>query len=514
MSQGDEETRRIDWMTLKEKGNKAFKERNFEEAIALYSDAITQKADEAVLYSNRSACHLEIGDNAAAEADALKAIELEASFLRGYMRLHTALCNMGRFDEAAARGKKGLEAAGPSAAAGDVMQLKQKIRQALEAHEALQGFAELRERGNFETAAERLKGPLKNFPRCHHLVFPFAEATAMSDPDAADKALRGVQSSSSIETDLNYLFGMVYYYRGQDGFAKAQTILRETLGWDPEHEKAKSLLKQLRLIESHKEAGNNAFKQKENENAIKEYTAAIDIDPTNLKMAATLRGNRGAAKMAQKDYLGALLDCNFAINNGITTGKMYARRSRIKTELELMEEALGDMQKAADLDRSFAGELRQLQTRCRSAKKKNYYRSLELSRNEADAKTIKKAYMRLCLKWHPDKWSHSTAEEKEIAELQFKEVTEAYEVLSDPQKKYKYDNGLDDNTVNMGGHGSPFGYQSSPFGNSGGRPRGGFGGAQNSPFSFFPGMAQGFSFGGTGGGRHADPRFSAGGFEF
>ena len=56
-----------------------------------------------------------------------------------------------------------------------------------------------------------------------------------------------------------------------------------------------------------------------------------------------------------------------------------------------------------------------------------------MSKESSDA-DIKKAYRKLALKWHPDKNS-DTEENKVKAERMFKEVNEAYAVLSDPQKR-------------------------------------------------------------------------------
>ena len=58
---------------------------------------------------------------------------------------------------------------------------------------------------------------------------------------------------------------------------------------------------------------------------------------------------------------------------------------------------------------------------------------LGVSKEASDA-DIKKAYRKLALKWHPDKNS-DTEENKVKAERMFKEVNEAYAVLSDPQKR-------------------------------------------------------------------------------
>lgn len=65
----------------------------------------------------------------------------------------------------------------------------------------------------------------------------------------------------------------------------------------------------------------------------------------------------------------------------------------------------------------------------------DYYEVLGIAR-EASPDEVKKAYRRLALKWHPDR--HPEAERAE-AEAEFKRISEAYEVVSDPEKRERYD---------------------------------------------------------------------------
>jgi molecular chaperone DnaJ len=65
---------------------------------------------------------------------------------------------------------------------------------------------------------------------------------------------------------------------------------------------------------------------------------------------------------------------------------------------------------------------------------RDYYEVLGVPR-DADEKTIKNAFRELALKYHPDRNKEPGAEEK------FKEIAEAYAVLSDPQKRASYDSG-------------------------------------------------------------------------
>src|SRR5207248_852567 len=67
--------------------------------------------------------------------------------------------------------------------------------------------------------------------------------------------------------------------------------------------------------------------------------------------------------------------------------------------------------------------------------KRDYYEVLSVTRTANDEE-IKRAYRRLAMKFHPDR---NDGEGKHEAEIKFKECAEAYEVLSDPEKRRRYD---------------------------------------------------------------------------
>ena len=111
------------------------------------------------------------------------------------------------------------------------------------------------------------------------------------------------------------------------------------------------------------------------------------------------------------------------------------------------------------------------------ADKRDYYEVLGLQKGASD-NDIKKAFRKMAMKYHPDKNPGD-----KVAEEKFKEINEAYAVLSDPEKKEKYDRfghaGVDPNSGFGGGAGG----------------FGGFGGFEDI-FDMFGG-----AFGGFGGGR-------------
>jgi DnaJ-class molecular chaperone len=119
--------------------------------------------------------------------------------------------------------------------------------------------------------------------------------------------------------------------------------------------------------------------------------------------------------------------------------------------------------------------------------KRDYYDILGVKKTASDAE-LKSAYRKLALQWHPDRNKAPDAEAK------FKEINEAYQVLSDPKKKSSYDqfgHSAFDQGMGGGSQGNPFGgfqggggpfsYSYSTSSGGGQNPFGGF----SDPFEIF-----------------------------
>jgi DnaJ-class molecular chaperone len=93
------------------------------------------------------------------------------------------------------------------------------------------------------------------------------------------------------------------------------------------------------------------------------------------------------------------------------------------------------------------------------ASKSDYYDILGVSKTASPA-DLKKAYRKQALEWHPDRHQ---GEDKVAAEKRFKEINEAYQILSDPQKKAAYDQYGHDAFTPGGTGGNPFAGRGNPF---------------------------------------------------
>ena len=121
--------------------------------------------------------------------------------------------------------------------------------------------------------------------------------------------------------------------------------------------------------------------------------------------------------------------------------------------MEKFQEAVHEYTKVKEIAPQTPGireKVKSAQIELKKSKRKDYYKILELSKDAGESE-IKKAYRLMAVKWHPDKHQQAGEEAMQEAERKFKDVGEAYSVLSDPQKKQQYDQGMDLEEINQGG---------------------------------------------------------------
>ncbi|XP_042474633.1 hsp70-Hsp90 organizing protein-like [Zingiber officinale] len=302
----------------KAKGNKAFADGRFDDAIRHFSEAIDLAPGNHVLYSNRSAAYASLQNYHAALKDAQKTVQLKSDWPKGYSRLGAAYLGLGDAEQAVAAYEKGL-AIDPSS-------------------EALKsGLADAR------TSAARSRGPS---PQGASLFAKIFQGTEIWTKLPADPTTRGylhqpdfLRMIMDIQKNPNNL----NMYLSDPRMMQAVGVLLnvkmkgptdEMVTESPEPPQARSQpepaepepqpepmelpeeakeAKQTKAeAQKEKEAGNAACKKNDFETAIQHYTLAMELDDGDISYLT----NRAAVYLEKGKYEECIKDCDKAVERG------------------------------------------------------------------------------------------------------------------------------------------------------------------------------------------------------
>ena len=299
----------------KEKGNALVKEKKYKEALDCYSKSIEIDPNDPILYSNRSAMHLNLNEYDQALTDAEKAISLKPEYAKAYLRKGKALEGQQKFKEALDTYKLGLE--------------KDK-----ENAQLLQASQELE---------SNLNNPfLKNYPK---LFTDPRTAGMMRDPqfkNLVDFAMKDqkiliqmIQTDPRFMTVFSVLTGIDMEKMNEDVQKHAEERKKEEEKKKKEEEEKKKKeeeekkkkeeedkynamsVEEKKEVDDHKRAdeikakGNEEYKKKNFDGAIKFYQEAIDIYPKEMVYYL----NQAKCYMEKKDYDKAIELCKHVCEN-------------------------------------------------------------------------------------------------------------------------------------------------------------------------------------------------------
>lgn len=246
-------------------------------------------------------------------------------------------------------------------------------------------------------------------------------------------------------------------YSGRE--AVGERLLRECMSQDPDNKEAANALRMIKTAAKKKEEANTVFKNNEFESAIKLFDEAVALDPLNLNYNSILLHNKAIALTKLKKDNEAMKALNLCIKMQPKYAKALARRGDLKVAMKQFDEAVPDFAAAKEIDPSIKDietKLKYAQQETKKAKKKaDYYEVLGVKK-DATEKEIKAAYRKKALEYHPDR-NNDSQEQKDMAAKKFKEVGEAYAILSDPQKRKQHDMGANADDINSG-HGGMGGF--------------------------------------------------------
>jgi DnaJ family protein C protein 3 len=244
------------------------------------------------------------------------------------------------------------------------------------------------------------------------------------------------------------LRGLAYMYLGDHDLAKRH--FGEALKYDPDHSPSRKAFNKLKDLDRKRQRATKALESQDFAGAVEAYTAALAVDPQHRQVNKQLQ--LGLCKVQQQMGKAeeAVLACQAAL---AIDGQWYEAAKELVRALLSAKRHDEAVVKARELlqQNQQDGEMHQLYAEAekqqKMAKRKDYYKILGVDQS-ASTRDVKSAYRRLAQQYHPDKVS---ASEKEASEAKFRDIAEAYEVLSDDEKRGAYDRG-DDLEQQMGGN--------------------------------------------------------------
>ncbi|KFO28527.1 DnaJ like protein subfamily C member 7 [Fukomys damarensis] len=493
--------------SFKEQGNAYYAKKDYHEAYNYYTKAIDMRPKNASYYGNRAATLMMLGRFREALADAQQSVRLDDGFVRGHLREGKCHLSLGNAMAACRSFQRALELDHRNT------QAQQEFKNANAVME-YEKIAETDfEKRDFRKVVFCMDRALEFAPACHRFKILKAECLAMLGryPEAQSVA-SDILRLDSTNADALYVRGLCLYY--EDCIEKAVQFFVQALRMAPDHEKACVACRNAKALKAKKEDGNKAFKDGNYKLAHELYTEALAIDPNNIKTNAKLYCNRGTVnskglpssgrvrsfggfrRSAPSHVAGvasvaeearappspavrscghsqqaeaqapiqlcradlrkldeAIGDCTRAVTLDDSYIKAYLRRAQCYMDLEQYEEAVRDYEKVYQTEKTKEHKqlLKNAQLELKKSKRKDYYKILGVDKNASEDE-IKRAYRKRALMHHPDRHSGASAEVQKEEEKKFKEVGEAFTILSDPKKKTRYDSGqdLDEEGMNMG----------------------------------------------------------------
>ncbi|KAI9345658.1 hypothetical protein BDR26DRAFT_800273 [Obelidium mucronatum] len=444
--------------------------------------------------------------------DCRAALAVDGTQTKLYVRGAKALVFGGDCGAATALLKAGLEAA-PAADAGALRRelagidaLQERLRAAAAAVErgafadalaAVEAALALADPSNVRSAASPasssrlLAADLGNVCAKWKLLRAECLIGLLELAEASKVVSNQVLSYDSTNSEALALRAHILYLNDSHPIPNVLQFCTQALTFDPDNKRARTLLKKIKALEAVKKEGNDAYGQQNWDLAELTYSKWLDeVDDLGGVVRCKVLSNRAMVRSKTGRHAECISDCTTAISllttlcfpknlnspesasepsngdlaNSLQSAlfvKLHLRRADSYLKQEEYTEAVRDYQVCSEIkpdDREIAAALQNVKKAERAAKRKDYYKILGVDRG-ADENAIKKAYRKMALIYHPDKQASLPEEERATSDAKFKEISEAYSVLSDPQKKHMFDSGMDidGSSASAGAGGNPFG---------------------------------------------------------
>ncbi|XP_076324842.1 dnaJ homolog subfamily C member P58IPK isoform X1 [Tachypleus tridentatus] len=442
----------------------------YSDALSHYHAAVEGDPSNYLTYFKRATVYLALGKSKAALEDLNKVIELKSDFLAARLQRGNILLKQGRLEEAHIDYEWVLR----------LDPLNEEAQRAYRDLEPVKHDLELAyiliEDRDYIAAIDVLTRLLQVCPWDGKLREMRAGCyEALNDLVNAIGDLRSATKMRSDNTEGYLKLSQLHYKLGE--VDESLMVIRECLKLDPDHKqcfihykKVKKLAAQLRTMQ-------DSISQNDYTSCVEKANAALKTEPEMLHIVQHIKGRMCHCLNKGGQPSEAISVCSEAVKLNAEDVNALCDRADAYILNEDYDKAKEDFQHAVNIDehlqRAKEG-LEKTQKLVKQAKKRDYYKILGVRRT-AGKREIMKAYRKLAMKWHPDNFQ---GDEKKTAEKKFIDIAAAKEVLTDPEKRQKFDNGEDplDPDSQQGQGFNPFAHGFNPF--QGGFHQGG------GPFTF------------------------------
>lgn len=440
--------------SLKDKGNSEFKKGNYQAAIGHYTEALLDEQNEA-FYGNRAAWYMKLGKYQEAIEDCRASLRIKPDYTKVIKRLIDGLIVLDEINDA----KLWIEQA-VSMDEANKSELAAQVKHIKELDEMQESLNSAIQQKKWTTAIYYVNKKLLSCPASQKLKLDLLEFWLEQGENEKATAL-SQQYFNDMNSNPRYLYlrGMCLINDGRTD--QGRKFLVQALKNDPDYAQCQKSLKKVKKMESTKDEASSLFKKGDFKDAIDKFTEWLELFPNNKNFNSPIYLNRAICKSKLDNNEDALLDLDKAIECNGEYAKAYVKKGEINTILENYEDAVRNFENAKKISPSEFGvqqKWKEAKIKLKQSLRKDYYKILGVTK-DADSSEIKKAYRKLALKWHPDKIAQKAQEDNseaamKSAERKFKEIGEAYAILSDPEKKRMFDSGVDpnDHESGMGGH--------------------------------------------------------------
>ena len=353
----------------KEEGNQLYKLKQYQDALAKYSEASDLCPQCVSFYGNRSACYLMLGQPRQALEDAKTSTNLDPECTKGWTRVARCCVMLG--DTVTAKqaltklGNLGEENPTEQRNVDTVDRMVSDSQQAYQSKDYRKSLWCLDKALEIATHSLTLK---TSRAECLAFLGRYTEAS---------EAANSVLQFDNMNADAIYVRGLCLYY--EDNVDRAFSHFTQVLRSAPDHVKAKEIYKKAKSLKTKKEEGNTAFKAGNLDEPYRLYTEALQIDPCNRTTNAKLYFNRATVASKLKKTAESISDCDKALDLDPNYTKAQLRRAKSYMETEQYEEAVRDYEKVHKADRGnmeYRQLLQEAKLELMKSKRKDYYKIL------------------------------------------------------------------------------------------------------------------------------------------